>query len=226
MAAAMHWQLHCLILELDRQVTQHYWIAINDPGYPFLAVVEHTNYISPAHYEGKHLMYVGNYLPMTHPLYKKSGDATVRGVPAVPEAHQPGPAGLVGYASAFLRRSIRSAGSHDALQGIHRTPCDTCAQPVHGQHVPDLSPGSRPELQRDHGGAYGALARQRQERGLASPSSTTALPLAPPSEPARSDDVEYLSRTIGHAQQLKIVLRDVLLREQRAADPVEQALPV
>ena len=65
---------HCLILELDRQVTKHYWIAINDPGYPFLAVVEHTNYIPPEHYQGKHLVYVGNYLPMDHPLYKKSGD--------------------------------------------------------------------------------------------------------------------------------------------------------
>ncbi len=63
---------HCLILELDRQLTHHYWIAINDPGYPFLAVVEHTNYIPPERYQGKHLVYVGNYLPMSHPLYTKS----------------------------------------------------------------------------------------------------------------------------------------------------------
>lgn len=60
---------HCLVLELDRRVTDAYWIAINDPGYPFLAVVEHTNYIPPEEYEGKHLMYIGNYLPMDHPLF-------------------------------------------------------------------------------------------------------------------------------------------------------------
>jgi protoporphyrinogen oxidase len=64
---------HCLVLEIDRQLTKHYWIAVNDPGYPFLAVVEHTNYISPDQYQGKHLVYVGNYLPMTHSLYAKSG---------------------------------------------------------------------------------------------------------------------------------------------------------
>jgi protoporphyrinogen oxidase len=63
---------HCLVLELDRQVTDQYWIAINDPGYPFLAVVEHTNYIPPSEYQGKHLMYVGNYLPMDHPLYERT----------------------------------------------------------------------------------------------------------------------------------------------------------
>jgi protoporphyrinogen oxidase len=65
---------HCLVLELDRRVTDAYWIAINDPGYPFLAVVEHTNYIPPDDYQGKHLMYVGNYLPMDHPLLKRSGE--------------------------------------------------------------------------------------------------------------------------------------------------------
>jgi len=70
---------HCLVLELDRQVTDQYWIAVNDPGYPFLAVVEHTNYIPPAEYEGKHLMYVGNYLPMHHPLYERPAEDILAG---------------------------------------------------------------------------------------------------------------------------------------------------
>ena len=37
---------HCLILALDRPLLKDvYWLNINDPGYPFLAPVEHTNYI-------------------------------------------------------------------------------------------------------------------------------------------------------------------------------------
>jgi protoporphyrinogen oxidase len=68
---------HCLVLELDRKVTDAYWIAINDPGYPFLAVVEHTNYIPPAEYGGKHLMYVGNYLPMNDPMFSRSKEELI-----------------------------------------------------------------------------------------------------------------------------------------------------
>ncbi|HEY8285199.1 MAG TPA: FAD-dependent oxidoreductase, partial [Chloroflexota bacterium] len=62
---------HCLVLELDRPLSDVYWIAINDPGYPFLAVVEHTNYMPPEDYGGKRLVYVGNYLPMDHPLFSQ-----------------------------------------------------------------------------------------------------------------------------------------------------------
>jgi protoporphyrinogen oxidase len=68
---------HCLVLELDRQVSDAYWIAINDPGYPFLAVVEHTNYIPAAEYGGKHLMYVGNYVAMNDPLLSRSKEELV-----------------------------------------------------------------------------------------------------------------------------------------------------
>ena len=49
-----------------------YWLNINDPGYPFLALVEHTNYMPPEDYGGRHLVYLGNYLPMDHPLFRAS----------------------------------------------------------------------------------------------------------------------------------------------------------
>jgi protoporphyrinogen oxidase len=59
---------HCLILALDRPLTDSYWMNVNDPGYPFMAVVEHTNYMSAADYGGRHLVYLGNYRPMDDPL--------------------------------------------------------------------------------------------------------------------------------------------------------------
>src|SRR3989344_2040476 len=49
-----------------------YWLNINDRTMPFLAVVEHTNFMPPSHYGGDHLVYVGNYLPPTHEFFKLS----------------------------------------------------------------------------------------------------------------------------------------------------------
>jgi protoporphyrinogen oxidase len=63
-------------LSLDRPLTDVYWLNINDPGYPFLALVEHTNYMPPQDYAGRHLVYLGNYLPMNHPLFA-AGDQEV-----------------------------------------------------------------------------------------------------------------------------------------------------
>jgi protoporphyrinogen oxidase len=63
---------HCAILTLDRPLTDVYWLNINDPGYPFLALVEHTNYMPPADYGGRHVIYLGNYLPMSHRMWRMS----------------------------------------------------------------------------------------------------------------------------------------------------------
>jgi protoporphyrinogen oxidase len=62
---------HCLILALDRPLLRDvYWLSIADPGYPFLAVIDHTNFQPPEDYGGRHLVYLGNYLPMEHPLMR------------------------------------------------------------------------------------------------------------------------------------------------------------
>jgi protoporphyrinogen oxidase len=64
---------HCLILSLDRQLTEScYWINICDRGYPFMAIVEHTNFRSPTEYGGRHLVYLGNYRAMDDPLFTMS----------------------------------------------------------------------------------------------------------------------------------------------------------
>ena len=59
---------HCLILALDRPLTDAYWVNVNDPGFPFLALVEHTNLRSAAEYGGQHLVYLGSYLKMDDPI--------------------------------------------------------------------------------------------------------------------------------------------------------------
>ena len=52
----------CFVLELDRSVIPYYWLNINEPDFPFLAVVEHTKMIDPSVYGGRHILYVGNYV--------------------------------------------------------------------------------------------------------------------------------------------------------------------
>lgn len=59
-----------LILELKKPFLKPYWLNINDASFPFLAVVEHTNFMDPKYYGGNHLVYVGNYLPRNHKFFK------------------------------------------------------------------------------------------------------------------------------------------------------------
>ncbi|HEX5467167.1 MAG TPA: FAD-dependent oxidoreductase [Candidatus Limnocylindrales bacterium] len=69
---------HCLILALDRPLTGDiYWLNVNDPGYPFMALVEHTNLRPPAEYGGRHLVYLGNYRPMDDPIFSRLKDDLV-----------------------------------------------------------------------------------------------------------------------------------------------------
>ena len=68
---------HCLILALDRPLTRSYWLNVNDPGYPFMVLVEHTNFLPPADYGGRRLVYLGNYRPMEDPIYAKDTETLI-----------------------------------------------------------------------------------------------------------------------------------------------------
>jgi protoporphyrinogen oxidase len=68
---------HCLVLSLDRPLTDVYWIGVNEPGMPFLAAVEHTNLVDPAAYGGRHLVYLGNYRPHDDPIFTSSKEETL-----------------------------------------------------------------------------------------------------------------------------------------------------
>jgi protoporphyrinogen oxidase len=60
-----------LILALDHRLTQgHYWTNLpKGEGFPFLALVEHTNYVDAKHYGGDHLVYCGDYLKPDHEYF-------------------------------------------------------------------------------------------------------------------------------------------------------------
>lgn len=69
---------HVVILSLkEKLMPPVYWLNINDPGYPFLVVVEHTNYIPSSDYQGRNLIYLGNYLPMDHRYFKMTDEEVI-----------------------------------------------------------------------------------------------------------------------------------------------------
>jgi protoporphyrinogen oxidase len=63
------------------QKSQTYWLNIPSTSpdkagnaIPFLALVEHTNYIQRKHYGDDHIVYCGDYVPPEHPYFKMSAD--------------------------------------------------------------------------------------------------------------------------------------------------------
>jgi protoporphyrinogen oxidase len=66
-----------MVLALNRPVTDtHYWINIpKREGFPFLAFVEHTNYMDAEHYGGDTIVYCGDYLRPDHPYFEMEPEA-------------------------------------------------------------------------------------------------------------------------------------------------------
>jgi protoporphyrinogen oxidase len=61
----------CPILELDRSLSPYYWLNVGDDAMPFGGVIEHTNFLSPEDYGGRHVVYISNYVLPDDPKWKK-----------------------------------------------------------------------------------------------------------------------------------------------------------
>ncbi|PKO21828.1 MAG: oxidoreductase [Chloroflexi bacterium HGW-Chloroflexi-1] len=62
-----------LVITLKHRLTNYYWHNLpKDAGFPFLALVEHTNFIGPEHYGGDHIIYCGDYLDPDHEYFTLS----------------------------------------------------------------------------------------------------------------------------------------------------------
>ena len=62
-----------LVIALKRQLTRFYWHNLpKEAGFPFLAMVEHTNYMKPEYYGGDYLIYCGDYLDPGHEYFRLS----------------------------------------------------------------------------------------------------------------------------------------------------------
>ncbi len=110
----------CLVLELDRSLGATYWLNVNDPTFPFVGVIEHTNFQDPAHYGGRHIVYLSRYLPQGDPLL------------SLPDA------GVLDFALPYLQRMFPAfQPSWIRRHHVWRAPW---AQPLVEQHYSSLIP--------------------------------------------------------------------------------------
>lgn len=106
-----------------------YWLSLpaNSPDkdknpFPFLALVEHTNFLEREHYGGDHLVYCGDYVAPDHKYFQMSEDELAEHFAASLPSFNPD------FRPDWIRR-----------RWVFRAPY---AQPVpgvsHSQHIPDL----------------------------------------------------------------------------------------
>jgi len=112
------------VLALDRQLTERiYWYNLpKEAGFPFLAMVEHTNYMDRSHYGGDHIVYCGDYLEPEHRYFTASKeDILAEFLPA-----------LKRFNPAFDPSWVRQSW-------VWRTPYAQPVPPVnHSRNIPDI----------------------------------------------------------------------------------------
>lgn len=73
----------CVVVALKQRLMHDntYWLNLpaNSPDktqnpFPYLALVEHTNFVDKAHYNGDHIVYMGDYAPPEHEYFQMSED--------------------------------------------------------------------------------------------------------------------------------------------------------
>ncbi len=64
----------CMVVTMKRSLSPIYWMNIGDRTMPFLALVEHTNFIGPENYGGNHILYISNYLHQQHEYFGMDDD--------------------------------------------------------------------------------------------------------------------------------------------------------
>ncbi len=72
-AARWQWAL-CYVIALKESLTPIYWLNVGDSDTPFIAVIEHTNFIEKERYGGLNLVYLSNYLTPNHPWFSLSDE--------------------------------------------------------------------------------------------------------------------------------------------------------
>ena len=64
-----------MVLSLKQKLSKdgYYWFNLpKDAGYPMLALVEHTNFVSKEHFGGDYIVYAGDYLELGHEYFTMS----------------------------------------------------------------------------------------------------------------------------------------------------------
>ena len=68
----------CVVLELTRSLSEFYWMNVNDPEFPFVGVIEHTNLDQADPAGRRHIVYFSRYLPASDPVFGAPDDHVIR----------------------------------------------------------------------------------------------------------------------------------------------------
>ncbi len=111
-----------LVLRLKKKFLpdDSYWLNILDSQFPFVALIEHTNFIDPEKYGGEHLVYAGGYYQQNEKIINQN------------------PAEIFKEFSSFLRRLNPSFESFLIGYQVFKYPW---AQPVIELDYPQKKPG-------------------------------------------------------------------------------------
>ena len=113
-----------LTVALKQPLTERlYWINMPKDRFPFLALVEHTNFVDAKHYGGDRLVYCGDYLDPSHEFFRLGEDELLdRFLPALKTVNP-----------RFERSWVRKVW-------LHREPYAQPIVPVnHSQAIPPLA---------------------------------------------------------------------------------------
>lgn len=121
----------CVVLATREQLLTDgtYWLSLpatsadkRESRFPFLALVEHTNWMDRAHYNGDHILYLGDYVPVEHEYFSMTDEELIERFTAVLPTFNPD------YKPDWIRKAW-----------VFRAPY---AQPVpyinHSEHVPTI----------------------------------------------------------------------------------------
>ncbi len=64
----------CLVLRLQHSLSNTYWLNVNDPGFPFVGVIEHTNFDDSENYKGSHIVYLSRYIAVEDKVWRYSDE--------------------------------------------------------------------------------------------------------------------------------------------------------
>ena len=67
----------CLVFASEQDLGDFYWLNVNEPGAPFLVLVNHTKMVSREFYNGRHVYYIGAYQAHDSKLFLMPQDELV-----------------------------------------------------------------------------------------------------------------------------------------------------
>lgn len=67
-----------MVLRMKKSISPVYWLNVAEKNSPFVAIVEHTNFVPKEWYGGDVIVYVGNYISPEAELYKADNETVKR----------------------------------------------------------------------------------------------------------------------------------------------------